>query len=584
MIKYICILTKSYKHGGYCVAGIDINSKQRIRLVTSEDPNSDEVKKEQMYINGKPIECLDIIEYDLIKNIPHSCQTENWLINANYKPKFIKNITIEELIKLVKLDRDKNFICNNSNFLDVNEISSVDRSLFIYHVKNLKIEATTVELFGELRFKYKCSFEYNNINYTNVSLTDPVYRDISQDGLNIIDALIISSLPCIPYNNDSYYKFVAKIFPINAQMVANIEELYKKESLTNEVIIKERTTSMFIKNDLVINTYQNPGVVLFENYDELKQIISQGVSNYEKLEYSIENYQTVVKHYNELKQVKKSLEKAKKDLIKNYNAPLNIVEKKLDELIDLVKIPFKKADNFIKQNKTISKKYNIYIFSKNVAISNGLQEHMDKIFRSPAFFDARWLNSSCSDTKWQTEVTLKIKTAANDIEQILLMKSEDASIILAQYYQTLSMKKAKEFLSALKATKNITEKSIPNNYIEIIDINQITNNNSAGLSINSNDNSDDIKNNATATNNITEKVIANNNLDIIEINQNPNNNSAGLSINSNENSDDINSFQDFYVLNCIANAVNPYTGEIITGIDNTLKTKLFEIAKKLCIQ
>ena len=39
--------------------------------------------------------------------------------------------------------------------------------------------------------------------------------------------------------------------------------------------------------------------------------------------------------------------------------------------------------------------------------------------------------------------------------------------------------------------------------------------------------------------------------------------------------------QDFEILNCIANSINPYTGEVITGIDDVLKMKLNEIADKI---
>lgn len=223
MIKQICVLTKSYKHGGYCVAGIDMNTKQWIRLVNSNDPNTDEIKKEQMFLCGKSIECLDIIEYDFIKNIPNSCQTENWLLNTTFKPRFIKSITIEELANLIKIEKDNYFILNNSHLLNVNEISKINRSLFVFHVQNLKIEATTYELYGEVRAKYKCSFDYNNNQYTNISLTDPVYRDMSQDGLNITNALIIASLPCLPYKDNLYYKFVAKIIPLEEQVALYIE-------------------------------------------------------------------------------------------------------------------------------------------------------------------------------------------------------------------------------------------------------------------------------------------------------------------------------------------------------------------------
>lgn len=114
---------------------------------------------------------------------------------------------------------------------------------------------------------------------------------------------------------------------------------------------------------------------------------------------------------------------------------------------------------FIKQNEKSSKKYEIYIFAKNVAISNDLQEHMDNIFRSPAFFDVKWLNTSCSKTTWENAVTSIIKTAAKDIDEILSMKNDNTASMLAHYYQTLSMIKVEEFLNSLKIASNIAEKT-----------------------------------------------------------------------------------------------------------------------------
>lgn len=542
MIKQICILTKSYKHGGFCVAGIDINTGQWIRLVNSDDPNTDEIRKEQMFLNGKPIECLDIIEYDFIKNISNGCQTENWLLNTTFKPRFIKSITIDELINLIKIEKDDYFIFNNSNLLSIDEISKVNRSLFIFHVQNLKIEATTYESYGEIRFRYKCSFDYNNQQYTNISLTDPVYRDIAQDGLNLTNALIVASLPCVPYNDDLYYKFVAKIIPIEEQVALYIENLNEDKIQNKNVDKRGPISSPFVNFDLVVQTQQTPGVVLFENYEQLKQNINNGISYYSGFEYSLDNYEIALKHHNELKCVKNVLEKTKREVIKSYNTPLEIVENQLEELINLVKVPFKKVDTFIKQNQKNAKKYEIYIFSKNVAISNGLQEHMDNIFRSPAYFEPKWLNSSCSKTAWKSAVLSKIKMAAKDINQILSMTSDDTATILAQYYQTLSMEKVEEFLNSLKLASNITEKVTSNNYLHAnIDTSQI--------SINTTIDGQPILND--------EHLL------------------------KPTNKDRTGNLQDSYVLNCVADSINPYTGEIMTGIDNDLRTKLIEIAQML---
>lgn len=525
MIKQICILTKSYKHGGYCVAGIDINTKQWVRIVNSNNPENDEIKKDQMLLNGHSIECFDIIEYDFIKNIPNSCQTENWLLNNAYNPKFIKAITLEQLVNFVKIEKDDLFIFNDSNLLNIDEISEIHRSLYIFHVSNLQIDATTYESNGKIKFRYKCSFDYNGKSYTNISLTDPVYRDLSQDGQNLKESLIVASLPCIPYSDNLYYKFVAKIIPIDEDILFYITN--SNEEITN--VQRNNINSPFVKFDLAIKTQQTPGKVLFENYEQLKANITNGVSFYSTFEYTLDNFQVALKHHHELKYAKNILEKAKRELIKSYNEPLETFEKRINELIDLIKIPFKKVDTFIKQNEKNSKKYTIYIFAKDIAISNGLEEHMDSIFRSPAFFDPKWLNASCSKSTWKSEVTIKIKNAARDINKILSVSNDNISVILANYYQTLSMQKVEEFLNSLKSASIITGKS------NIIDKSQKENDNIA---------------------------LSNNNKEIDKGSKNIDNPKL----------------TNYEVLNCVANSINPYTGEVIIGIDDCLKSRLKEIA------
>ena len=63
MIKQICILTKSYKHGGYCVAGIDINTKEWIRLVNSDNPNA-YTEKDKL-----PVITKSTLEYSVFKPV-----------------------------------------------------------------------------------------------------------------------------------------------------------------------------------------------------------------------------------------------------------------------------------------------------------------------------------------------------------------------------------------------------------------------------------------------------------------------------------------------------------------------------------
>ena len=53
--------------------------------------------------------------------------------------------------------------------------------------------------------------QYNGQEY-NLSLTDPKYRNEDFDQIRIPSAILIISIPAVPYGeNNLYYKFVAKI-------------------------------------------------------------------------------------------------------------------------------------------------------------------------------------------------------------------------------------------------------------------------------------------------------------------------------------------------------------------------------------
>ena len=538
MIKQVCILTKSYKHGGYCVAGIDLGSKSWVRLVNSSNPDNDEIRKEQMFINGKPIECLDVIECDLVDKISIGCQTENWLLNQNYKWKYIQSLSLEELAKFIKIDNDEFFILNHKNALSFAEASQMHRSLFLFRVENLKVDFSFYEYFDEIHYKYKCSFDYNGSHYSDVSLTDPIYRDPEQSESKIENAFIIASLPSVPYKDELYYKFVAKVIPVEKDLLDYIA------NPTNQG--NDKSTSPFSRPNLVVQTKQTPGTVIFENYEQLKAEISNGASYYKNFEYSLDNFDIAQKHHRELKFVKSILEKTKREIVNAYNQPLNIVIDRIDNLIDIVKEPFKKVDNFIKFNEKEAKRQDIYFYARNIATPYNLQNHIDSILNSPAFFNEKWLLKSCNTYSWKNAVKSLIQTAANDIKNILSFDDDKKTNALAYYYQTLSFERVEQFLSSVKLATNVSE--------------QTTN---------------------KIGNEITNEELSH------KTNQNFNQDSSIITPKGTQsevlptNTQNVENLTDSNILNLVANSINPYTGEVITGIDECLNDRLLHISVKL---
>lgn len=316
-------------------------------------------------------------------------------------------------------------------------------------------------------------------------------------------------------------------FNAGKEFVGDLKMDYFRQDKNSELI------SPFLKADLVIQAQQVPGMVSFENYEQLKARICEGVSYYSGFEYSLDTYQIALKHHDELKYVKNILQKAKKQIEKSYNEPLENVQKRIDELIDLIKTPFKKVETFIKANEKNAKKYEIYIFAEEAAKTNGLCSHAESIIRSPAFFEQRWLNASCSTAKWRFEVLSKIKKAILDIAEIEAEQNENIASAVAYYYQTLSKEKVVEFLDSLRYTAQNAERA--------------------------------------------ESTAAPKSADVYAEQLAAKRENARAAIQE----ADASSLNDTEILNCVADSINPFTGEILAGVDDSLSRKIREIADKL---
>ena len=200
--------------------------------------------------------------------------------------------------------------------------------------------------------------------------------------------------------------------------------------------------------DLVVLAEQEPGVVLFHNYEALKSELERGLAYYNSFEYSVENIDIAMTNRDELKKVKKLLEEKKKEIETAYTAPYVDVEEKLTELIDMVKIPFKIADDFIKSAEKEAKRYEILAFAKKKA--EALGEYADKIIESPAFFNPKWLNATYRAKQWQGDIESIVTQASDDIVTIQTIAGKNAPALMAHYYETLSMDRAKQFVESMK--------------------------------------------------------------------------------------------------------------------------------------
>ncbi len=205
MQKEIVLLAKSLKDHGYCVAGIDLQTKQWVRLVS--DIDGEAISKDALDSRG--IKELDTIRVDVIKPVPSGCHTEDWLLNSDATILKTGSYSLDQVTKLRSPDHHETLYGNTKSELDANEIKQQNHSLELIEAKNIVFDTS---LKGDGRYHHHVNFQYNYNRY-DCSLTDPKVRNEKIDGYPIPQAYLVVSLPKEPYGEShTYKKFVAKVF------------------------------------------------------------------------------------------------------------------------------------------------------------------------------------------------------------------------------------------------------------------------------------------------------------------------------------------------------------------------------------
>lgn len=214
MQKKVIILTKSLKNGGYCVAGIDIETKKLVRLVSDDEKSYGALTDTNMKTkNGEIIKPLDLVKIPIKSEKPLEFQPENILIDVNESwEKIIRYNNINEVISACDfkdLNCDSKIFYDEHHFLVLNEMKEINKSLILIQVDNLNFYINE-------RKKTKVNFIYKEQCYNEMSVTDPDYLDRLLEK-EIEKAILVVSLPSNPFTintGDRYYKFVAKIFEL----------------------------------------------------------------------------------------------------------------------------------------------------------------------------------------------------------------------------------------------------------------------------------------------------------------------------------------------------------------------------------
>ena len=203
---------------------------------------------------------------------------------------------------------------------------------------------------------------------------------------------------------------------------------------------------------LILVANQIPGVVTFDNYNEVKTALQSYIGAFTDIDYSVEGLDMAVANRDRLKQVRDVVSKKKKELEEAYSAPYAAVEKMLDDLLEIIDSPYKEAKSFVEREEKSQKHQQIIDYAVHQAANLG--EVGTKIIESPAFFKKDWLMKKYTPKKYQDEINEIFRQAASDINSIQATGGENSTVLMARYYETLSMDGVKDFLTMLSEEQN----------------------------------------------------------------------------------------------------------------------------------
>jgi len=235
----ILILAKSYKQGGYCIAGREfiLNADGKyslgpwIRPVSNLIDNKNPISAEMCLMsNGHNVGVFDVVRIFLSREAPEAGQPENIIIDEAKSWQWLYKLNYSDITTHIETP--------NSLWLEqqsspervsssVEFESSISQSLYLIQPKNLVITLSNGYNDYQQGFhkEIHASFDYNGNKYVNLSVTDPKVRrmlnnqypsegqpDVSMNLKKGDDYILCVSLGPRFGGAQAHWKFVATIY------------------------------------------------------------------------------------------------------------------------------------------------------------------------------------------------------------------------------------------------------------------------------------------------------------------------------------------------------------------------------------
>ena len=275
-VRYFICLANSYKRGGRCIAGIEIDSDKSIIYNKDGNPKWIRPIADTQYgqIPNDEADCIKLLSHVGLSNIednPQDVHRENVLYDSMELLSSTYSLDTKSLNKLV--DKTHKLIFgNHGKAVSVDMASSLDYSLMFIHVENARVYIDE----SRERAKNRMFFTYYGTEY-DFPITDSVFLDKFRNNpelFSIISNVYLTLSLGLEYEGWHHKLVAGVIIPddsLQSDRVKGVSYMERQKALHTKAYAKwtpeddERLTSLFNKKSIQELTHicgRNEGAIL----------------------------------------------------------------------------------------------------------------------------------------------------------------------------------------------------------------------------------------------------------------------------------------------------------------------------------
>jgi hypothetical protein len=194
MGQIIC-LANSHKEDDRCIAGIDVNTGEWIRPISSLENGA--ITEGIRKINGEEPQILDVLEIPFNDDGPdYGFQPENKSLKSGCWKK-IGQITPQDLLDYC--EKDSIILHNHENYVPFNDFAKIPKQLWksLQLVRSKKVTFKN-KVWGR-RVKWRINFRYGLYRHMDIPVTDPVLLNKLDKGEEISNDCILTISLGMPF-------------------------------------------------------------------------------------------------------------------------------------------------------------------------------------------------------------------------------------------------------------------------------------------------------------------------------------------------------------------------------------------------